>query len=151
MNKIIALCLLVATTITQPTEQHITIHSEEIIGDRTAVYSTNINVEYMAKVANAEAGNQGDYGKRLVIDVMLNRIDSDKFPNTIEEIVKQPGQFEVYAFQMIERQEVTETDISRVYDEIYDRQRNDILYFREGHYHSFGTPVTYYKDHYFSR
>lgn len=59
-------------------------------------YKINLCVEdenVLKRIAMAEAGNQGIYGKALVMQVVLNRVDSDKFPNTIKEVVFQKNQF----------------------------------------------------------
>ena len=50
-------------------------------------------LELLAAVVEAEAGNQDMIGKRLVVDVVLNRVDSPLFPDTITEVLEQPGQF----------------------------------------------------------
>ena len=34
-------------------------------------------------------------GKRLVVDVVLNRVDSPLFPDTITEVLEQTGQFTI--------------------------------------------------------
>lgn len=50
--------------------------------------------EYMlAKIAMAEAEDEGVKGKALVILVVLNRVWSDGFPDTIEEVIFEKGQF----------------------------------------------------------
>ena len=40
-----------------------------------------------------EAGNQSMEGQRAVIEVILNRVLSDKYPNTVEGVLSQSGQF----------------------------------------------------------
>lgn len=40
-----------------------------------------------------EAGNQGVIGQALVGRVVLNRVESGRFPGSIEEVLFQPGQF----------------------------------------------------------
>ncbi len=47
----------------------------------------------LAKAAYLEAGNQSMTGQRAVVEVILNRVMDDKFPDTIEEVLYQPGQF----------------------------------------------------------
>ncbi len=47
----------------------------------------------LAKLAMAEAEGEDTEGKALVILVVLNRVWGDGFPDTIEEVVYQPGQF----------------------------------------------------------
>lgn len=49
----------------------------------------------LAKLAMAEAEGEDTEGKALVISVVLNRVQSDKFPNTIEEVIMQEKQFSV--------------------------------------------------------
>lgn len=47
----------------------------------------------VAQIVQAEAGNQDLDGMRLVADVVLNRMDSDKFPDSAYEVIFQEGQF----------------------------------------------------------
>lgn len=49
----------------------------------------------LARLIQAEAGNQDIEGQCLVADVVMNRLRSDKFPDSIEEIIYQEGQFGV--------------------------------------------------------
>ena len=37
-----------------------------------------------------------DEGKRLVIDTVLNRVDSKYFPDTIHDVIYQKGHFFLY-------------------------------------------------------
>lgn len=47
----------------------------------------------LERIVEAEAGNQGYKGKLLVANVILNRVQSGKFPSTIKGVVFSPGQF----------------------------------------------------------
>ena len=58
-----------------------------------AVKLTNREQEILLKVAYAEALNQDVEGKALVMLTILNRVNSDKFPNSIEEVVLAQNQF----------------------------------------------------------
>lgn len=49
--------------------------------------------ELLAKATYLEAGNQSMTGQRAVVEVILNRVMDDKFPDTIEGVLYQPGQF----------------------------------------------------------
>lgn len=49
--------------------------------------------ELLAKAVYLEAGNQSITGQRAVVEVILNRVMSESFPDTIEEVLYQPGQF----------------------------------------------------------
>jgi N-acetylmuramoyl-L-alanine amidase len=46
------------------------------------------------QVAIAEAGNQGIGGMSFVIQTVLNRVESEQFPNDVESVIYQKGQFE---------------------------------------------------------
>lgn len=52
-------------------------------------------MELLAQLVEAEAGNQPFEGKCLVVDTILNRVESDDFPDTITEVIFQPGAFTV--------------------------------------------------------
>ena len=49
----------------------------------------------LTKIAMAEAEGEDTEGKALVIMVVLNRVWSDKFPDSIEEVIMQKNQFSV--------------------------------------------------------
>ncbi len=43
----------------------------------------------LCRIVQAEAGGEDMLGKQMVADVIINRVDSEKFPNTIEGVVFQ--------------------------------------------------------------
>lgn len=51
----------------------------------------------LAKIVHAEAKGEGLEGKQIVAEVILNRMEHEKFPNTIEGVVSQPKQFQPYS------------------------------------------------------
>lgn len=63
------------------------------------------DAQMLMKIAQAEAGNQGVEGMAAVMRVVLNRVMNDNYPDTIEEVIKQPYQFESYANGMFENAE----------------------------------------------
>ena len=46
-----------------------------------------------------EAGNQSMEGQRAVIEVILNRVLSDKYSNTVEGVLSQSGQFTTWSYR----------------------------------------------------
>lgn len=44
-------------------------------------------------IASAEALNQGVDGMRLVMSVVINRVQSEDYPNNIHDVIHQPHQF----------------------------------------------------------
>lgn len=47
------------------------------------------DINLLAIVTMAEAEGESEMGKRLVIDTILNRIDSEQFPDTVSGVVYQ--------------------------------------------------------------
>lgn len=45
--------------------------------------------EILLKIVQAEAGNEDKKGKMLVAGVVMNRVESSRFPDTVEEVVFQ--------------------------------------------------------------
>ncbi len=65
---------------------------------RTLVYSRDWDADesyLLAKIAMAEAEGEDTEGKALVIMVVLNRVWSEGFPDSIEEVIMQDKQFSV--------------------------------------------------------
>ena len=106
-------------------------------------------LEYLAACIEAEAGTQGLMGKRLVCDVILNRVDSDKFPNSIISVINAPGQFSVVHNGAINTVSITKETFDAIEMELEHRTDDQILYFRNSHY-GCGTDAYRMNDHYFS-
>lgn len=68
---------------------------------------TSEEKELICRITWQEAGNQSIKGQRAVIEVILNRLLSDQYPNTILEILSQPNQFSTWK----DRNKVTEEQI----------------------------------------
>lgn len=107
-------------------------------------------LELMAACMEAEAGNQGYEGKRLVAAVILNRVDHPDFPDTIRDVIKQKYAFTSYWNGAVERAEPTEETWNAMEDEIRDRSNTEILFFTSEGYSRYGTPWKKIGDHYFS-
>lgn len=111
---------------------------------------TEEDIRLIALLTMAEAEGECELGKRLVIDTVLNRVDSSKFPNTVYGVVYQSGQFTSMFNGRAARCYVDEYICQLVREEIASRTNYEVLYFRAGHYFGFGTPVVNVGNHYFS-
>ncbi len=61
-----------------------------------AAHSTSVNqddYQVLLKIVQAEAGICDDKGKILVANVIINRVKSGKFPDTVKGVVYEPSQF----------------------------------------------------------
>ena len=93
-----------------------------------------------------EAGNQSLTGKRLVISVILNRVDSDQFPDDVKSVLSEPGQFSTY--KNLDNATPTWTDeLALKLEE--EKRINTGVYFRTKKY-GCGSPLFQYGDHFFS-
>lgn len=109
-------------------------------------------LELLAAVVEAEAGNQDMTGKRLVVDVVLNRVDSPLFPDTITEVLEQPGQFSTMWNGAVEDAgwHMQEDDYTAVMMEVTGvRLDYDIYYFTAGEYNASCKPAYIHGDHFF--
>lgn len=109
------------------------------------------SLELLAVCVEAEAGNQGLLGKRLVVDVILNRVDDPEWPDNITDVITQPYQFSSYWDGGMDRVwEPSEETFQAVIMELEKRTHSDIYYFTAGGYSQYGTPWKKVGDHYFS-
>lgn len=107
-------------------------------------------LEYLAACVEAEAGTQGMMGKRLVVDVILNRVDDSRFPDNITDVINAQGQFAVVSNGSINKVDITQETFKAIELELKQRTDNEILYFRNGHYGT-GKPCYKVNEHYFSK
>lgn len=85
--------------------------STEAKSEPTKTYDS---IDLIALCTEAEASNQDLEGKRLVVDVILNRVDDPDFPNTAREVITQPHQFETWTNGAIDRVKLSESTIEAV-------------------------------------
>lgn len=87
----------------------------------------------LAKMTMAEAEGECIEGKCLIVNVILNRIESDIFPNTIEEVIAQENQFTSYINgrykNAIPSDEVWEA-VRMVCEEDWDESQNALFFER---------------------
>lgn len=113
------------------------------------------DLSLLAELVQAEAGNQDENGKRLVADVVLNRVASDRFPNSIPEVIYQDKQFStVLDGALLDAGwHMDQSDYDAVWTEATAGQRLDsqVLFFTAGEYNPYCEPMYKYGDHYFGK
>ena len=67
--------------------------TSQITEDPAGLDFSDEESQMLLKLAMAEAEDQGVIGKALVIRVVKNRVDSEAFPNSIEDVIFEPKQF----------------------------------------------------------
>ena len=110
------------------------------------------DISLIALITMAEAEGECEEGKRLVIDTILNRVDSDLsyFPDTVKEVIYQKNAFESVHNGRIDRCYVDEDICQLVREELLNRTNYDVMYFSSGDYSRYGEPMFSVENHYFS-
>lgn len=120
----------------------------EIVYDEP--YISQEDIDLIALVTMAEAEGEPEEGKRLVIDTILNRVDSPYFPDTVHEVVYQKNQFTSMWNGRTDRCEVREDFVRLVEEELESRYNSECVFFRTSHYSEYGVPMFQVGHHYFS-
>lgn len=127
---------------------------EPDISDFLEFENLNSQKRMLAQLVQAEAGNQPLTGMRLVADVVLNRVDDPRFPNTIEEVIfqKNPTQFSVTTNGAFEKagSYISENAWKAVEMEWDSRLDYGVLYFSSTKNPVNGEKAFKYYDHWFS-
>lgn len=108
-------------------------------------------IDLLERCVEAEAGNQDIFGKRMVASVILNRAGHPDFPDTIREVISQPGQFCVYRNGAIDTVTPSEETKKAVFMEIQSPVLTGLLYFSSEGFLPYGTPSEKIGDHYFNK
>ena len=108
------------------------------------------DMKLIAQMTMAEAEGESEYGKRLVIDTILNRVDSSTFPDTVYDVLDQPYQFSSIKDGRFARCHVKKELYKLVVEEVHNRTNYDVIFFRTGHYSKYGTPLFKEDSHYFN-
>lgn len=63
----------------------------EILEQEKKYYLSEQDYDTLLRIVEAEAGGEDEDGKLLVANVVLNRVNNEKFPDTVTEVVMQRG------------------------------------------------------------
>lgn len=124
--------------------------TEEPIESNKPVMSRE-DVELIALVTMAEAEGECEEGKRLVIDTILNRVDSEYFPNSVHDVIYQRHQFSSMWDGRVDECVVLDSICSLVYEELEKRTNYDVMFFTARRYSIYGIPMFKVGNHCFSR
>lgn len=85
---------LVTESPTETQEPVTEAETEPVMNDRYASLSlTQGDIDMLAAITFLEAGNQSAEGQQAVVEVVLNRVLADNFPDTVQDVLFQTGQF----------------------------------------------------------
>lgn len=60
-----------------------------VLVNEDAIYLDDESYEILCRIVEAEAGNEDVKGRMLVANVVMNRVESSRFPNTVKGVVFQ--------------------------------------------------------------
>lgn len=139
----------IATYLSEPEPEP---EPEPVAYQEIADVITDDEIEMLARLLFLEAGNQSIEGQRAVIEVVFNRLLSDEFPNTLNDVVYAENQFSPAHLissttptdEQYEVIQIVLTDTETVLDHgvvFFSRgQYNDYLYDKIGdHYFCYST------------
>lgn len=127
-------------------EEIIVVEEEEV----EEFWLTKEEIELIALVTMAEAEGEPEKGKRLVIDTILNRVDHDRFPDTVHGVVYQEDQFTSMSNGRVNKCYVMEEIYDLVLEELENRTNHDVIFFSAYNYSEYGKPMFAVSNHYFS-
>ncbi len=86
---------------------------------------TDEEKELIARITFREAGNQDIDGQMAVVEVILNRVLSDKWPDTVYKVLSQKGQFSTWSL----RNKVSQENIEKMLEviELVANEKESIL------------------------
>ncbi len=125
---------------------------EEVVSKQqtSSLTLTEEEIELIALVTMAEAEGECEEGKRLVIDTILNRVDSKRFPNTVHGVVYQKNAFSSMWTSRVDRCYVRDDICQLVREELISRTNYDVVFFQMYKYSRWGKPMFKLGCHYFS-
>ena len=101
---------------------------------------TDEELDLLLRVVSAEARGESWEAQYNVACVVLNRMESDMFPDTLEDVIMQKGQFSCVSNGAIYNVPVTESVKEAVASALDDNTLDcEVLWFRSGYYHSYRT------------
>lgn len=105
----------------------------------------------VCRTVYCEAGNQDVKTQEMVALTILNRKNSNKFPNTIKGVVYQKNAYAVTTWENFESYKWTK-QVEKAVNKALKKNNypKDMYYFRTKHYHRFGKPYIKSGDLWFS-
>lgn len=126
--------------------------SEVPVFDREIKSITIDEFELISKTVMAESGGEDYDTQYACAETILNRIDSDDFPNTVEGVLFQKNQFSVWSNGAAEKAIPTDSVYEAVQYAIEERTfPTDVVYFTSNGYPEWGEPYMESGNMYFAR
>lgn len=129
MRRIIIFLLVVSLCLSMSPIDIYGMHREDLISDMEVVLLTKEEIDLVGLVCLGEAEGEPELGKRLVIDTILNRMDSQKYPDNATDVCWQKGQYICLHNGRCSRLTVTDEIRQLVVEECMCRENDKVMYF----------------------
>ena len=126
-----------------------TVSLDQVSSREPDPFLTEQEKDMIATLTMAEAEGESELGQRLVIDTVLNRMDSLYFPETANGVVYQKGQFSCMWNGRYKRCYVKEELRNLVDEELYSRTNKEVVFFTANGYGRYGRRLFREGHHYF--
>lgn len=126
-----------------PVPKVTTVEVLKVVDKVPEVELTESDKELIARVVYAEAGWEDEIGKRLVVDVILNRVRDPHFPNTVHGVVYQEHQF-------LKASTYSEACMAAVEAEMYGELDDYVAWFCSDGFICYGQQAYQHGGHYFN-
>lgn len=108
---------------------------EEAPSNRWGIELTDEEIDMLAKIIFLEAHLEPEDGISAAIEVVFNRMISDSFPNTLEEVLSQDNPVQFVTWDFIEKGEPTEKEYNMIYAALNGEKEvltTEYVYFARG-------------------
>lgn len=103
-----------------------------IIGNRWNITLSEEEIDLLARIVWLESCGEPQEGQEAVVEVIFNRMSSDKYPNTLFDVLSQQNPVQFCSWKNREIADPTEKEYQSIYNVLEGKTnilRNDTLYF----------------------
>jgi len=109
-----------------------TVEVVKLYENRWNIQLTEEEIDLLAKIVWVESRGESQEGQKAVVEVILNRIASEKFPNTLYEVLSQKNPTQFASWKHRDSARPTEKEYASIYSVLNGESgilREDTLYF----------------------
>jgi len=88
---------------------------EEICKNRWGIQLTEEEIDLLAKILWVEARGESELGQEAVVEVILNRIISEEFPDTLYDVLSQKNPTQFASWKLRDKAEPTEKEYASIH------------------------------------
>lgn len=116
----------------QEAENQETANQETIAGNRWNISLTDEEKDLLARIVWLESRGEPQEGQEAVVEVIFNRMASDKFPNTLYEVLSQGNPTQFCSWKNRNAAQPTDKEYQSIFEVLNGNTnilRNDTIYF----------------------